>query len=245
MQHPLPTTPGALLGYRKNGTPFYLLAGGSGEGDPGGQNTGQPGTENTGSQGSDQGEQPSQQGQQGGQDSGVDVASLPENVQKLIRDLRGEAANNRVNAKQQAADQARQDLAQQIGKALGLVKDDQPTDPAQLATQVGNLTGENRALKTELAVFKAAAKVGADAAKLTDSRSFLTQLDKLDPSGDGFDAKLRELMKRAIEDNPIYRADTAPAPRGGAEPPGRPGKAGQADTLTDAITAKLAKTGGG
>ncbi|GII84590.1 hypothetical protein Ssi03_25800 [Sphaerisporangium siamense] len=251
MQHPLPTTPGALLGYRKNGRPIYLLAGGSGEGDAGGQNTGQPGTENTGSQGSDQGEPSGQQGQSSGQqtgqnDSGGDVASLPDWAQKLIRDARAEAASSRTNAKQQAANEARQDLAQQIGKIVGLVKgDDAPADPAKLAQQIGDLSGENRSLRTELAVFKAAAKVGADAAKLTDSRSFLAQLDKLDPSADGFDAKLRELMKKTVEDNPIYRADAAPAPRGGAEPPGRPGKTGKADNLTDAITAKLAKTGGG
>ena len=251
MLHSLPTAPGALLGYRKDGRPFYVMAGGSGEGDAGGQDTGQSSDQGTPAQGGDQGGQSDKQGQNAGQqsgqnDGGGDVASLPDWAQKLIRDARSEAASSRTNAKAQAANEARQTLAQEIGKALGLVKgDDQPADPAQLAKQIGDLSGENRSLRTELAVFKAAAKVGADAGKLTDSRSFLAQLDRLDPAADGFDAKLRELMKKAIEDNPIYAATQAPAPRGGAEPSGRPGRTGKATNLTDAITARLEKTGGG
>ncbi|OUC99324.1 hypothetical protein [Streptosporangium minutum] len=243
MPHPLPTAPGALLGYRKTGQPIYLQAGGSGDGDAGdgtqqdSQDTGQQSPATQGQQGS------SQDGQHG---SEGDVASLPDFAQKLIRDLRTEAASSRTNAKTQAAEQARQDLAQQIGKALGLVKDgDQPADPAQLAQQIGDLSGQNKSLTVELAVYKAAAKVGADAGKLTDSRAFLAQLDKLDPTADGFDAKLRDAIKKAVEDNPQYRTDgQAPAPRGGSEPPGRPGTAGKAANLTDAITAKLAKSSG-
>lgn len=250
MQHPLPTAPGALLGYLKNGRPFYLLAGGSGEGDTGSGDGGQSDGQNDGQQGTGQDGNAGQQGQdpapKAGQDSAVDVAALPDNVQKMIRDLRTEAAANRTNAKSQAAQEARQDLAQQIGKALGLVKDDQPADPAKLAQQIGDLSGENKNLKTELAVFKAATKVGANAQALTDSRSFLAQIAKLDPTADGFDAKLREAMKKAVEDNPQYSAaGQAPTPRGGAEPPGRPGAAGKAKNLEEAITARLAKTGSG
>ncbi|MGS2641687.1 hypothetical protein [Streptosporangium sp. G12] len=242
MLNSLPTAPGALLGHRKNGQPFYVIAGGSGEGDGGGQDTGgqqdgqgatPPATEPTG-----------QDTQQTGSEG--DVASLPDWAQKLIRDTRAEAASGRTTAKAKAAEQARQDLAQQIGKAIGLVKDDTPTDPAQLAQQIGDLSGQNKALTTELAVYKAAAKVGADADKLTDSRAFVAQLNKLDPTADGFDAKLRDAIKKAVEDNPQYaRTDgQAPATRGGTEPPGRPGVTGRAATLTDAITAKLNKSSG-
>lgn len=239
----LPTAPGALLGYRKNGQPFYVIAGGSGEGDSGGQDTG--GQQDGQGATPPANEPPAQDTQQTSSEG--DVASLPDWAQKLIRDTRSEAASSRTNAKAQAAQEARQDLAQQIGKALGLVKDgEQAPDPAQLAAQLGDLTGQNKALTTELAVYKAAAKVGADAGKLTDSRAFLAQLDKLDPTADGFDAKLREAIKKAVEDNPQYaRTDgQAPAPRGGTEPPGRPGKAGKAANLTDAITAKLNKSSG-
>ncbi|MEV4245235.1 hypothetical protein AB0J63_17690 [Streptosporangium canum] len=242
MPHPLPTAPGALLGYRKTGQPIYLQAGGSGDGDAGDGT--QQDSQDTGQQ-PPAAQQPAPESKSDQTGSEGDVASLPDFAQKLIRDLRTEAASSRTNAKQQAAQEARQDLAQQIGKALGLVKDDQPADPAQLANQIGDLSGQNKALTTELAVYKAAAKVGADAGKLTDSRAFLAQLDKLDPSAEGFTSKLSDAIKKALADNPQYRTDgQAPAPRGGSEPPGRPGAAGKAANLTDAITAKLAKSGG-
>lgn len=262
MYHPLPTAPGALLGYRRNGQPFYLIAGGSGEGDGGQGGAGQNGADQNG--GTNAGDGTANNGQQQGQSDGQnppnngqnanngqnnngqgdgegDVKSLPEWAQKVIRDTRAEAASNRTNAKTQAAEQARQDLAQQIGKALGLVKDDTPADPAQLASQIGDLTSDNKSLKTELAVFKAAAKVGADAGKLTDSRSFLATLDKLDPTADGFDAKLRDAIKAAVDDNPQYRIGQAPAASGGTEPSGRPGASGKPANLTDAITARMSK----
>ncbi|MFF0860906.1 hypothetical protein ACFYUV_04035 [Nonomuraea sp. NPDC003560] len=246
MNHSLPITPGAIIGYRNNGRPIHLLAGGSGEGDG---DAGNPDAGQEPQQGdeSSQGQQPQSQPKQGGKEgSEGDVASLPDWAQKLIRDTRAEAASNRTNAKTQAAEEARQDLAKQIGKALGLVKDDAPADPEQLASQIGNLTSENKSLKVELAVHRAAAKVGANPMALTDSRSFLAQLDKLDPSADGFDAKLRDAIKKAVEDNPQYRVDgQAPAQRGGTEPSGRPGTTGKAANLTDAITARLAKQTGG
>lgn len=257
MYHPLPTAPGALLGYRKNGQPFYLIAGGSGEGDGGQGGTGQNGgtnaadgpAQNGQQQGQGDGQDPPNNGQNAnngqnsnGQGGGEgDVKSLPEWAQKLIRDTRAEAAHNRTTAKTQAAEQARQDLAQQIGKALGLVKDDTPADPAQLTSQIGDLTSQNKSLKAEIAVFKAAPKLGADAVKLTDSRSFLSALDKLDPAADGFDNKLSEAIKAAIQDNPQYRLGQAPAASGGTEPSGRPGASGKPANLTDAITARLSK----
>src|SRR6266705_3404735 len=37
----LPVTPGAIIGYRRNGIPIRLIAGGSGEGDEGGADNGQ------------------------------------------------------------------------------------------------------------------------------------------------------------------------------------------------------------
>jgi hypothetical protein len=48
--HDLPTTPGAFLGYRKDGRPFYLIAGGDGT-DGGGSGDGGTGDGGTGNAG--------------------------------------------------------------------------------------------------------------------------------------------------------------------------------------------------
>jgi hypothetical protein len=43
LDHELPTTPGVIIGYGKNGTPIRLIAGGAPEGDDGGAGDGQDG----------------------------------------------------------------------------------------------------------------------------------------------------------------------------------------------------------
>lgn len=245
MSTTLPTAPGAIIGYRRNGRPIYLLAGGSGEGgDAGGTNgdggtpgnEGAPGT-NPGT-GGDGGQNPPGDGQpQNGTSGDGDIASLPDWAQKAIRDARADAGKARTTAKAQAADQARQDLAQQIGKALGLVKDGEAApDPAKLAEQLAGAQTEGQQARTELAVFKAAAKHGADPERLLDSRRFADQLKDVDPS----DAKkIGELIKKAVEDNPSYRAAAPPtasgAPMGGAPADKKP------KTLAAAVDARYKK----
>ena len=241
----LPTAPGAIIGYRRNGRPIYLLAGGSGEGGDGsGASGGDNGDGGTGTdpgtgQNGDGGQAPHGDGQDPtGQDGGEgDVSSLPAWAQKAIREARAEAGKARTNAKQAAADQARQDLAQQIGKALGLVKDgDAAPDPAKLAEQLAGAQAEGQQARTELAVYKAAGKHGADPDKLLDSRKFADQIKDVDPSDT---KKISELIKKAVEDNPNYRAADPPpasgAPMGGKPPSGKP------KTLAAAIDARYKK----
>ncbi|MGR6921143.1 hypothetical protein ACU635_43465 [[Actinomadura] parvosata] len=125
--HMLPTTPGAIIGYRTSGAPIRLIAGGSGEGDGSGGNGGDAaGGSQTGGEG-----QPQDGGaQQGGgtpaagvtqpdRSSWIDpnepinpdaikVDQLPAWGQKLFRDLRKEAADYRSKLAdaQKAADEA-------------------------------------------------------------------------------------------------------------------------------------------
>lgn len=248
--HTLPTTPGAIIGYRRNGAPIRLIAGGSGDsgtsggagdsGTSGGTGDGAPASQAPQSTdtGADTGQTGPQNTAQDGQSTGDrDISSLPEWAQKMIRDARAEAAKSRTTAKQAAAEQARQDLAQQIGRALGLVKDgDDAPDPARLAEQLASAQEEGRQARVELAVHKAAAKTGADPEALLDSRSFLAQLKGVDPD-DG--KKLTELIKKAVENNPKIRAQQAPptsgAPMGGSPPPAKP------KTLDAAIAARYRK----
>ena len=79
---------------------------------------------------------PTPTGAPAGHGDTVDIASLPEPVQKIIRDARAEASKARTTAKANAADEARKELAAQVAKALGIQVGDEPPDPAQLAAQV-------------------------------------------------------------------------------------------------------------
>ncbi|MFI6266151.1 hypothetical protein [Micromonospora sp. NPDC051006] len=178
----------------------------------------------------DAGQQTIQPTQQAGQEpTGERLEELPAWAQKVVRDAREGEAKARTNAKAQAAteaaEQARQELAQKIGKAIGLVKDGdaEQADPAQLTQQLTQMADSNKALAVELAIWKGAKPAGANPQSLTDSRSFMDRVHKLDPTADDFPAKLRDAMKKAIDDNPQYReAGQAPA-RSGGEFTGGPG----------------------
>lgn len=185
--------------------------------------------------GPEQENSPTQQsGQPGGQPTGQDptaerLEDLPPWAQRVVREAREGEAKARTNAKAtaatEAAEQARQELAQKIGKAIGLVKDgdDAPADPAQLTQQLTKMADTNRDLAVELAIWKGAKAGGANPQALTDSRSFMERVHKLDPTADDFTAKLRDAMKKALDDNPQYReAGQAPA-RSGGEFTGGPG----------------------
>ena len=153
---------------------------------------------------------------------GDDLAALsPADLAKMVRDLRRENASDRTQAKTTAAEQAREELAQQIGKAIGLVKDDSEAKPPTAEELTAQLTAaqkaaadrdaELRALRVETAAAKAARTHGADVGALLDSRSFAGKLGDLDPSDDGFTAALDALVKTTVEDNPKYLA-ARPAP---------------------------------
>ncbi|TDD90780.1 hypothetical protein [Actinomadura rubrisoli] len=224
------TTPGAIIGYRKNGLPIRLIAGGNGEGGDGG-NGDQGGTGTEGDQDDDQRGQDDGQASSGGgtgQDAGTaqqgdkdgslggDVASLPAWAQKLIRDTRGEAAGHRTKAKD--FETKHQGTLDAIAKALGLKTDDAPPNPAKLAEELTKERSSTRAALVELAVYKNAGKHGADPGALGDSRSFLSAVDKLDPAAEDFATKLAAEIKKAVEANPKLKASN-----GEQSPPSRSG----------------------
>jgi hypothetical protein len=126
-----------------------------------------------------------------------------------IERLRRENASERVNAKTAAAEAAKAELAQQIGKALGLVKDDEPADPAKLTEQLTTQQKATQTAQLELAIYKAAAAKGADPNALLDSRSFMDRATA-DPSA------LDALIGEQLTSNPRLKAAQA-APVGGAD----------------------------
>lgn len=140
------------------------------------------------------------------------VDSLPDWAQKIIRDARAGEASARVTAKT-AAEQATADLAQKIGKALGLVPDGQPADPAKLTEQLTAAQQAQRDALVELAVYRAAGPLGAKPDALLDSRSFLAAIKDVDPT-DG--EAIKTAVEAAVTANPLLKTQAAPAPLAGA-----------------------------
>jgi hypothetical protein len=241
-------TPGAIIGYHRNGTPIRLIAGGSETATEQPTGDGQPAPE----QGQQQPPAPAQsapasgQAQQDGQaPNGQEppapaeadsVDKLPAWAQKLLTDTRKEAAANRARAKEHETELAAlKDKSQQqldgIAKALGL-KPEEATPEQIMAerdaerTKAEQASAETRATRVELAVFRAAAAAQADGNALLDSRSFVASLAGLDPSADGFGQQVSEAITAALEAHPQWKLPTAapaqPAPPVPAAPPSVP-----------------------
>lgn len=157
----------------------------------------------------------------------------PEAAKAEIDRLRRENAASRTNAKAQAAEEARNELAQTIGKALGLVEDEQ-IDPAKLADQVQASQAATRRAQVELAVFRIAAEAGGDPVALLDSASFLASLDQVDPADA---AALKAAVETAVTSNPRLAATPgdprppAPNPAQGSSGsgPSTPGQLSESD----------------
>ncbi|MEU1883422.1 hypothetical protein ABZ470_39465 [Streptosporangium sp. NPDC020072] len=232
----LPTTPGALLGYRKDGvTPIYLIAGGSGEDDE------ETTTEEVVVEPGPEPDLPVGGEREKAKPDARTIDDLPSWAQKELRRARTDAVNYRTKLQeaQAAADaatkaqgpnaeelmsQAQQDLATKIGQALGLLKEEEkPLDPQEV---INRLTSErdttaqerdaerdlHRRAMVELAVHKASGKLGADPEALLDSRSFLRNINDLDPAAEGFQTSLDEVITSAVEHNPKFKAQVAAGP---------------------------------
>ncbi|KAB2344873.1 hypothetical protein F8566_30240 [Actinomadura rudentiformis] len=163
----------------------------------------------------------------------------------MISDARGEAAKTRTTAKQAAADQARAELTTEIGKALGLITDeDAAPDPAQLTEQLVAAQNDARRRTIELAVYQAAGRLGADPDVVLDSRAFADSVADLDPKDEAFTARLTEQIASAMEANPRLRVappapepEPAPAPQAaGGEFPGAPATSA---AVTEAALAQM------
>lgn len=277
----LPTTPGAIIGYRKSGQPIRLIAGGAPEGGEEGDaaaaggDGGQAGAPQSQGEGEPQGGNSAvpdplaaaKAAEQKVNPDAIKVDQLPDWAQKIVRDARKEAGDYRAQLKtaQKASEEAaknagpspeevtakvREEFAAQIGKALGLVSDEQETKltPEQVIEQ---LTSEkdttakerdaerdrHRRALVELAVHRQGLKMGADPDALLDSRSFVKKIRDLDPDGDDFSTSLGETIQLAIDENPKYKAASMSGPptRSGGEFAGGPGAraSGSEPTIDD------------
>ena len=109
------------------------------------------------------------------------LPSDPEQLRKMIKDLRKEAAKDRVAGKEKAADEARRAVLDEISKALGLTKTDEAPELTveQLTAELTESKAAGRASALELAVYKAAGDL-ADPARLLDSQSFHAAVKDVD-----------------------------------------------------------------
>lgn len=145
----------------------------------------------------------------------ADPANLwddPAKAKAEIERLRQENGKARTTAKEQAAQEARDELLKQLG-----LKPDgtENVDPDKLAKQLADKDSALLALQRETAAAKSARTAGADVDALLDRRSFVDDLNKLDPTANDFTTKLDALVKAAIEKDPKLKQAQAAGVSGG------------------------------
>ena len=164
----------------------------------------------------------------------------PEQLQNMVRALRKENAKDRTAAKQKAADDAQASLVQQIGKALGLIKDEDDTPtPDDLTRQLTAEQDAKRTAQTALAVYRAAQGI-ADPDMLTDSARFHKAIADVDITDQ---QAVTDAVKAFIKDHPQYAGTRAPQ-AGGANTIDHPAGSGettpQSTSLNQAVARALA-----
>lgn len=164
----------------------------------------------------------------------------PEQLQQMVRALRKENAKDRTAAKQKAADDAQASLVQQIGKALGLIKDEDDTPtPDDLTRQLAAEQDAKRSAQAALAVYRAAQGI-ADPDMLTDSTRFHKALADVDITDQ---QAVTDAVKAFVKDHPQYAGTRAPQ-AGGANTIDHPAGSGettpQSTSLNQAVARALA-----
>ncbi|MCZ4505926.1 hypothetical protein O4273_24150 [Rhodococcus ruber] len=130
-----------------------------------------------------------------------------------------------------AAEASEKAIAERIGKALGLIpeENDQPVDPAvlleQAAEREAQIANERDAARAEIAAYrleqaltKAANNVDGDLDILVPYLRGTGALDKLDPTADDYNAHVAEIVTHAVEANAKLKKAApvaAPARSGG------------------------------
>lgn len=229
-----PVTPGAIIGIRKSGRPIRLIAGGSeaapetpAAADPApatppaapAAEPAQPPAADAPAGAQPPAEPPA--AQPAAEPAAGSIDQLPPWAQKLVRDTRAEAAANRTKAREHetalSALQAKsQEQLDGIARALGLKPEEATPEQIMAERDTARATAEQhaaakRASDVELAVFRAAARAGADGDKLLDSRTFVSGLADMDPSADGFSQQVSDRIAAALESNPGWKLPAASA----------------------------------
>ena len=228
----LPVTPGAFLGYRKNGNPIRVIAGGSGE-DTETPPDGTPAPPETPAGTPPAGDPPATSPEPAsGQEPPPAAGDDPEKTARTVAAIREDFKKERTQ--RQAAEKRLADLEAASTKrdedetarnkalaiALGIATED--VTPEQLAeraqqerdaaqAQAATSAASKRAADIELAVLRSAYASGVNGNALLDSRSFVATVSGLDPASGDFTAGVTEAIGAAVTANPAYKT-TATAP---------------------------------
>jgi hypothetical protein len=197
----------SIIGTRKDGRPIYLIQGA--EDDPGKG----AGGDGSGAAGDGQGSGSGDSGKPADADKGgdgskdkpsgkyahlTDIAALQALAERLDNEAATAGHRARETARSKAAADAKKEAQAEIAKLLGLTTDDQ--DPAKLQSEVQQLRAQNIARDRELLVIRAALApgMGVDVARLTDSRSFMSKIEQVDPNADDATGEITALIKAAV-----------------------------------------------
>lgn len=207
-------------------------------GDTGDGSTHGSGTGSSGDDGDGQGAKGTQDGD--GKAPTIKGDFDPDRAKRAIAAAREGEKKAKAEA---AAAKARTDA---ILKAAGLTPDGK-TDPEvalkETAAKAEAATAKARSTAVELAVYKSAGKVGADADAILDSRKFLAEVANLDPDTADFGDKVSAAIKAAVKANP--KLANAPAAgqgptKQGADHTGSGGTGkSRSRSLTDAVKRKI------
>lgn len=151
-------------------------------------------------------------------------------IQAQKADLEAERAKRAQavkDAETAAEKRAAENAYKQIGKTLGVVKDDDTPTVESLTTALqdrdANLTSTQAALaaqRAENAVLRYAGKHNGDSDALLDSRDFEKKLAGIDPTADDYASQVEALVKAEVETNSRYRkVQVAPKSSDGDTPP--------------------------
>ncbi|GAA5087033.1 hypothetical protein [Nocardia iowensis] len=149
---------------------------------------------------------------------GQDPIQLGAVIAELRRDLES-ARTDASTALDQAAQQARDTMVQEIGRALGLVADEN-TDPEQVIAELTDRASTSdrrlRDYRIKDAIAAAADTHRGDNKLLVPYLRGLGALDELDPDATDFTTRVDALVADAIATNPKL-ANTPPVERSGGE----------------------------
>lgn len=109
-----------------------------------------------------------------------------------------------------------------LAKALLGEDTDETPSIDDLTAGQAKAVAEARQAKTELALYKAGNKHGADIDALMDSRTFMKELESLDPADSDFASAVDEAIKDAVESNPRFKVPAADSGKPKAASGGRP-----------------------
>ncbi|MEU8537146.1 hypothetical protein [Streptomyces parvulus] len=216
-RHPLATHSALdVLGYRRNGSPIYAIAGGNGEGE-GGSGSGESGSGESGQSASEgSGKAGDQGGQQSGKESGGSGSGSGEtDWEAKYREAMGHSREweKRAKANSGAADELeklkQQNLTEQE-KAVAAAEKAGRTAAAQEAqAEIDKRDARLRELTVRDAVRERAEAQKAKPASLLNSLSFRERIKDLDPADKTFGANLDDAIKAELKDHPEFATQTA------------------------------------